>query len=131
MARKPRFQWLPGEKYPRLLPDSPDASRITNASVAEYIRLEDTGPPDAYSEADVRFIRSAACDGFNVWLWSCKAEKGDIYVDAYADARRFGPTCLGTSWQLVDTMTAEEYLKCLGYWPTRKKEVAPQLRTVR
>ena len=87
--------------------------------VAVYVRLEDTGRPDAYSEADVKFIRSAACDGFNVWLWSCKAEKGDIYVYAEADARRYGPACLNTHWQLVGTMTAEEYLKYLGYWPTR------------
>jgi hypothetical protein len=60
MARKPRFQLVPGEKYPRLVPDSPDASRLTNAAVAQYVGLEDFGQLDAYADGDVRFIRSAA-----------------------------------------------------------------------
>jgi hypothetical protein len=109
------------EKYPRLVPDTPEPSRFTNASVAEYVGLEEMGRADAYTEHDVRFVRSAACDGYNVWLWSCKSEKGDVYVHACGEARRFGPICLGTNFHSAATMTPEEYLKALGYWPTRRK----------
>ena len=109
------------ERYPRLVPDTPEASRVTNAAVAQYVGLEEIGRPDAYFARDVKFIRSAACDGYNGWLWSCKSEKGDIYVYAYGEARRFGPICLGTNFHSATTMTPEEYLKALGYWPTRRK----------
>jgi hypothetical protein len=107
------------ESYPRLAPDSPDASRTTNADVAHYVGLEEVGR--GYPEDFAKFIRSAACDGFNVWLWSCKSEKGEIYVYAEADARRFGLGSLTTRFDSTATMTPEQYLKYLGYWPTRRK----------
>jgi hypothetical protein len=99
----------------------PEASRITNAEVAQYIDLEGRGSPAACSADDVTFIRSAACDGHNVWLWPCKAEEGEVYVYALAEARRFGPACLGSDLQLTASMTPEAYLRYLGYWPTRRK----------
>src|SRR5262245_47714107 len=109
------------EQFPRLVPDTPEASRITNASIAEYINLDGTGSPTACSPDDVRFIRSAACDGYNVWLWSCKTEDGKVYVHAEAVARRFDPAMLGSNFHPTSSMPPEAYLRYLGYWPTRRK----------
>jgi hypothetical protein len=89
------------QEFPRLVPDAPEASRITNAQIAEYINMEGRGSPAACSADDVKFIRSAACDGFNVWLWSCRTEEGEVYVYAEAEARRFGPTCLDSDFRLT------------------------------
>ena len=109
------------ETYLRLVPDTAEASRFTNASVAAYVGSEERGSAEAYSADDVSFIRSAACDGFNVWLWSCRSEQGDVYVYAFAEARRFGPACLVSDFQPTSSMTPEAYLRYLGYWPTRRK----------
>ena len=113
------------EKYPRLTPDSPAASRFTNADIAQYAALEGTASPEAYSEQGVQFIRSAACEGYDVWLWSCKTDEGEVYVHAVAEARRFGPVYLGMSAQSTATMTPEEFLRALGLWPSLRTRRRP------
>jgi hypothetical protein len=113
------------EKYPRLIPDSPAASRGTNACIAQYAALEGTASPEAYSEQDVQFIRSAACEGYDVWLWSCQDGESAVYVYAIAKARRVGSIELGMSSQSTATIAPEEFLRAMGLWPALRSRRGP------
>jgi hypothetical protein len=108
------------EKYARLVPDTPDASGCTNTDIASYVGLETEGRPDACSGEDVKFIRSASFNGYDVWIWSCKtSDEGNVYVHA-AHYRAGSSICLTTRWQSVDTMSPEEYLEwdyAIQEWP--------------
>ena len=107
------------EKYARLVPDAPDASGCTSADIASYVGLETEGRPDACSDEDVKFIRSASFNGYDVWIWSCKTlEDGDVYV--HVRYRTGSSIYLTTRWQSVDAMSPEEYLEwdyAIQAWP--------------
>jgi hypothetical protein len=107
------------EKYARLVPDTPDASGCTSADIASYVGLETEGRLDAFSDEDVKFIRSAAFNGYDVWIWSCKtSEEGDVYVHGHCRGR--SSIYLTTRWQSVDAMSPEEYLEwdyAIQAWP--------------
>lgn len=106
------------EKYARLVPDTPDASSCTNSDIASYVGLETEGRSDACSDEDVKFIRSASFNGYDVWIWSCEtSEEGDFYVHA---CRAGSSIYLTTRWQSVDAMSPEEYLEwdyAIQAWP--------------
>jgi hypothetical protein len=103
----------------RLTPPAAPAPTLPATS-----ELETEGWPDACSDEDVKFIRSASVNGYDVWIWSCKtSEEGDVYV--HASCRNGSSIYLTTRWQSVNAMSPEEYLEwdyAIQAWPPLRRE---------